>query len=89
MKELDKMRNKLKMVNESTERLIILAQSKQNYTGYFEMEGMTQSIPFTRGSIYISTPGAWDFLQNRVFDEIDTLKQMIKESESEDYLDDK
>ena len=68
MKEFEKMRNKLKMVNESTERLIILAQSKPNYTGYFEMEGMTQSIPFTRGSIYISAPGAWDFLQNTLFE---------------------
>ena len=69
------------MVNESTERLIILAQSKPNYTGYFEMEGMTQCIPFTRGSVYISAPGAWDFLQNRVFEEMDTLDKMIKESE--------
>ena len=86
MKEFGKMRNKLKMVNESTERLIILAQSKPNYTGYFEMEGMTQSIPFTSGSVYISAPGAWDFLQNRVFDEMDTLNKMIKESELEDGI---
>lgn len=81
IKEFEKMRNKLKMVNESTKRLVILAQSKPNYTGYFEMEGMTQSIPFSRGSTYISAPGAWDFLQNRVFDEIDTLNKMIKEME--------
>ena len=86
MKEFGKMRNKLKMVNESTERLIILAQSKPNYTGYFEMEGMTQSIPFSRGSIYISAPGAWDFLENRVFDEMDTLNKIIKESELEDGI---
>jgi len=89
MKEFGKMRNKLKMVNESTERLIILAQSKPNYTGYFEMEGMTQSIPFSRGSIYISAPGAWDFLQNRVFDEMDTLNKIIKESELKDGEDNK
>jgi hypothetical protein len=86
MKEFEKMRNKLKMVNESTERLIILAQSKPNYTGYFEMEGMTQSIPFTRGSIYISAPGAWDFLQNTLFEEMETLEKIIKESELEDSL---
>ena len=85
-KEFEKMRNKLKMVNESTDRLIILAQSKPNYTGYFEMEGMTESIPFTRGSVYISAKGAWDFLQNRVFEEMDTLKRIIKESELNDSL---
>jgi len=88
-KEYKKMRNKLKMVNESTERLIILAQSKPNYTGYFEMEGMTQSIPFTRGSIYISAPGAWDFLQNTLFEEMDTLDKMIKESELDDGVNNK
>lgn len=86
MKEFEKMRNKLKMVNESTERLIILTQSKPNYTGYFEMEGMTQSIPFTRGSVYISAQGAWDFLENRVFEEMDTLNKIIKESELNDSL---
>ena len=86
MKEFEKMRNKLKMVNESTERLIILAQSKPNYTGYFEMEGMTQSIPYTRGSVYISAKGAWDFLQNRVFEEMDTLNSIIRESELNESL---
>ncbi len=89
MQEYEKMRNKFKMVNESTERLIILVQSKPNYTGYFEMEGMTQSIPFTRGSIYISTPGAWDFLQNTIFEEMETIDKMIKESELDDAVNNK
>ena len=50
------------------------------------MEGMTQSIPFTRGSIYISAPGARDFLQNTLFEEMETLEKIIKESELEDSL---
>ena len=80
--EHEKMRNKLRMVNESTQRLITLVQSKPNYTDYFEMEGMTQPTNYTRGSIYISTPAAWDYLQNRVFEEMDILNEMINKSEN-------
>jgi hypothetical protein len=84
-KEHEKMRNKLRMVNESTKRLITLVQSKPNYTDYFEMEGMTQPTNYTRGSIYISTPAAWDYLQNRVFEEMEVLKEMINKSEIENH----
>ena len=87
-KEYEKMRNKLKMVNESTKRLITLVQSKPNYSDYFEMEGLTQPINYTRGSIYASTPAAWDFLQKRVFEEMEILEKMIEKSELEDGIND-
>ena len=83
-KEYEKMRNKLRMVNESTKRLITLVQSKPNYSDYFEMEGLTQPINYTRGSIYALTPAAWDFLQNRIFEEVEILSEMISNPNMDD-----
>ena len=78
-KEYERMRNKLKMVYESNQRLIKLALSKPNIADYFEMEGMTFPTNYKRGYIYLTLEGAWDFLQNRIFDEMDELEKLIRE----------
>jgi hypothetical protein len=73
----ERMRNKLKMVYESNQRLIKLALSKPNIVDYFEMEGMTFPTNYQRGNIYLTLEGAWDFLQNRIFEEMDELEKLI------------
>jgi hypothetical protein len=73
----ERMRNKLKMVYESNQRLIKLALSKPNIVDYFEMEGMTFPTNYQRGYIYLTLEGAWDFLQNRIFEEMDELEKLI------------
>jgi len=71
-----RLRNKLQMVYDCDRRLISLALSKPNIADYFEMEGMTRATNYMRGNIYLQK-GAWDFLQNRVFEEMDILQDMI------------
>ena len=73
------MRNKLKMVYESNKRLIKLALAKPNIADYFEMEGMTQATNYMRGYFYLTFVAAWDFLQNRVFEEMELLKRLIQQ----------
>ena len=77
----DRMRNKLKMVVESNQRLIRLALSKPNLASYFEMEGMSEATNYMEGYIYLTMEAAWSFLQNRVFEEITELQKLISESE--------
>ncbi len=77
--ESGRMRNKLKMVLEADKRIITLALEKPNISDYFEMEGMTFPTNYVEGYLYLTMVGAWDWLQNRVFDEIDELERMIKE----------
>ena len=79
-----RLRNKLQMVYECDRRLISLALSKPNIADYFEMEGMTRATNYMRGNIYLQK-GAWDFLQNRVFAEMDILQDMIHGAGCDDH----
>ncbi len=76
----ERMRNKLKMVYESNQRIIKLALAKPNISDYFEMEGMTFPTNYEKGYIYLTMVGAWDWLQNRVFEEMDELEELIRET---------
>jgi hypothetical protein len=78
----ERMRNQLKMVYESNQRLINLALAKPNIADYFEMEGMTIATNYIEGYIYLTMEAAWDFLQNRVFEEMEELEKLIRDSDS-------
>ncbi len=79
--ETEKMRKKLGLVLESDKRLVKLALSKPNIADDFEMEGMVSATNFFRDTIYMKT-GAWDFLHNRVFNEMDEIEKMIQQLEN-------
>lgn len=81
--EDEKLRNKLKMVYACDQRLIRLALSKPNIADYFEMEGMTRATNYMRGYVYLKK-GAWDWLQNRVFEEMEVLEEVIAGGEFQD-----
>jgi hypothetical protein len=77
--EKERMKNKLRMVYSADERIINLALSKPNISDYFEMEGMTIPTNYVKGYLYLTMVAAWDFLQNRMFEEMAELEQMINE----------
>jgi hypothetical protein len=85
--ESDRMRNKLKMVLEADKRIVRLALSKPNISDYFEMEGMTFPTNYEKGYLYLTMVGAWDWLQNKFFEEMEELEQLINAAERREHSD--
>lgn len=58
--------------------LVDLDLSKPNLADDFEMEGMTEPVNYVRDTPFMRQ-GAWDFLHNRVFKEMDAIQALCRE----------
>ncbi len=71
--------NKLvRLAYQADQRLVDLALSKPNLADDFEMEGMTELVNYVRDTPFMRQ-GAWDFLHNRVFKEMDAIQALCRE----------
>ncbi len=73
-----RMRRTLRLAYQTDQRLVDLALSKPNLADDFEMEGMTEPINYVRDTPFMRQ-GAWDFLHNRVFKEMDAIQALCRE----------
>ncbi len=73
-----RMRRTLRLACQADQRLVDLALSKPNLADDFEMEGMTEPVNYVRDTPFMRQ-GAWDFLHNRVFKEMDAIQALCGE----------
>ncbi|HPI73224.1 MAG TPA: hypothetical protein PK843_10295 [bacterium] len=76
--DMGSMRRTLRLAYQADQRLVDLAVSKPNLADDFEMEGMTEPVNNLRDTPFMRQ-GAWDFLHNRVFKEMDAIQALCRE----------